>query len=186
MLKLETTSTWSPAPKSLFIDKLFFAPEYQLSIVCEVERIPKTEDVVMAAVDGSQSVLETHSLETDTESTYDIQIQDFLKSEDRVLIVAGNTKSGKTGLIPRIREIAFDLGYFDTCIRMLKSSQKENVEKSSRNWRSWFSLQGKIFDFGSEEVDENYKKTIPIKVIRETELEASKEENYSLLMTVIL
>lgn len=159
------------APKSLFIDKLFFAPEYQLSIVCEVERIPKTEDVVMAAVDGSQSVLETHSLETDTESTYDIQIQDFLKSEDRVLIVAGNTKSGKTGLIPRIREIAFDLGYFEVPVFAYSNRLKKKMLKNHPEIEEVDSLFGEIFDFGSEEVDENYKKTIPIKVIRETELE---------------
>lgn len=160
-----------PAVKSLFIDKLFLTPEYQLSIAIEVEAVPETEDVDRATDDASQSSRATRYSEIVTESAYDIQIQDFLKSEDRALIVSGNTMSGKTGLIPRIREIAFDLGYFDVPVFAYSNRIKKKMLKNHPEIEEVDSLYGEIFDFGNEDVDENYKRTIPVKVISETEVE---------------
>lgn len=163
-----------PAVKSIFTDKLFFTPEYQLSIELEVEAIPKTEDLDRATDDASQSSLVTHYAETVTESTYDIQIQDFLKSEDSAMIVSGNTMSGKTGLIPRIREIAFNLGYFEVPVFAYSNRIKKKMLKNHPEIEEVDSLYGEIFDFGNEDVDENYKRTIPVKAIGETEVESHK------------
>lgn len=160
-----------PAVKSLFTDKLFFAPDYQLSTTLEVGAIPEKKDVGRDTDDASQSSIVTHYSETVTESTYDIQIQDFLKSEDRVLIVSGNTMSGKTELIPRIREIAFDLGYFEVPVFVYSNRFKNRMQKNFPSIEGVDSLYGEIFDFQNEDVDENYKKKIPVKVISETEVE---------------
>lgn len=157
--------------KSMFAEKLFFAPEYQLSIVHGVEEIPETEVVDGAADDASQSYTETHYRETAMGSAYEIQIQDFLKSEDRAFIISGNTMSGKTGLIPRIREIAFDLGYFEVPIFAYSNRLKKKMLKNHPEIEEVESLFGEIFNFGNENVDENYKRTIPVKDINETDVE---------------
>lgn len=161
-----------PKVKSLFVDKLFFAPEYQLSIALEVGAIPKTEDADRAMNNVSQSSMEKHFHEIDAERMYNIQIQDFLKSEDRVLLVSGNAMSGKTGLIPNIREIAFDLGYFEVLVFAYSNRFKKKMLKNHPEIEEVNSLYGEIFDFVNEDVDENYKRTIPVKVISESVLES--------------
>lgn len=160
-----------PKVKSLFSDKLFFAPLYQKSIEFILNAIPDTEVVVSPVDNSSQRSMITHSTEKLHESAYDIHIRDFLKSDDRAFIISGITMSGKTGLIPRIREIAFDSGYFDVPVFAYSNRMKKKMLKNYPEIEEVDSLYGEIYDFGKEDVDENYKRLIPVKVISEIDVE---------------
>lgn len=165
-----------PATKTLFTEKLFSAPEYELSITYEAEEAFYTEDASKITDDVLQSFAEVCSADAAAEGTYDSTIQDFLKSKDRVLIVSGNTKSGKTGLIPRIRDLAFDLGFTEVPVFAYSSRLRQKMLKNYPELEEVDSLFGEVFDFGNASVDENYKKTIPVKVLRQTEEESHQEE----------
>lgn len=161
-----------PATKSLFAERIFFAPEYQLSIELGIKMISIPETVDETADETSQGLPETHTPETEKGSTYDLQIRDYLESEDRVLVVFGNTKSGKTGLIPIIREIAFDTGYFEVPVFAYSNRHKKKMLKNHPEIEDVDSLYSEIFSFGNDEVNENYKRTIPVKIISEIEAES--------------
>lgn len=106
---------------------------------------------------------------------YDNSIQEFLKSEDRVLIISGNTMSGKTVMIPKIKELANKLNYIEVSVFAYSNRLKNKMLRNHPEIQEINSLYNEIFDFENEEVDENYKKIIPTKVIYETEIENNSE-----------
>lgn len=169
-VKTEKHEYMKPKVRSLFSEKLFCAPLYKKSIELESKKITDLEVVVSSINDSSQSSLIKNSTDIGQESAYDIQIRDFLKSDDRAFIISGNSMSGKTGLIPRIREIAFELGYFDVPVFAYSNRMKKKMLKNYPEIEEVDSLYGEIFDFGKEEVDENYKRLFPVKIISEIEV----------------
>lgn len=101
------------------------------------------------------------------------EIHDFLCSDQKIMTVTGNTKSGKTALIPHIRDLAFDANYTHVPVLAYSNRLKQKMLQSHPNLEEVESLFSSIFDFRTEDRDENYKKVIPLKISRPL----STEEN---------
>ncbi|WP_052360291.1 nuclease-related domain-containing protein [Solidesulfovibrio alcoholivorans] len=158
----------TPANRSLFTDKLFSAPEYFVSITTETASKPEEKDEVKPIGRGVADAVITETALPNLEALYMISIAEFLSSQDRVLIISGNTKSGKTRFIPKIRDMAFDNAYIEVPVFAYSNRLKKRMHDSHPEIQEVESLYGAIYDFWNEEVDENYKKTIPVKTITET------------------
>jgi hypothetical protein len=163
-VQAENRDYLKPYNRLLFTEKLFTAPEYQISVT--IETIESEEADVDKPTDREPiKIVDVNDITTDTFENYGVFISEFLLSDDRVLIIAGNTKSGKTGFIPRIREIAFGSEYIEVPVFAYSNRLKKRMLRSHPEIQEVDSLYGTIFDFWNEEVDENYRKTIPVKVV---------------------
>lgn len=111
----------------------------------------------------------TTLIEVPRKSNKDIlkQVSDFLNSESKVLTIYGTVKSGKTSLIPQIRELGFDTGIAEIPVFAYSSRLRSSMLKRNPELEDVESLYSKVFDFRNEQIDENYKKTIPLKTIEE-------------------
>ncbi|ERG68072.1 NERD domain-containing protein [Exiguobacterium chiriqhucha] len=101
------------------------------------------------------------------------EIHDFLCSDQKIMTVTGNTKSGKTALIPHIRDLAFDANYTHVPVFAYSNRLKQKMLQSHPNLEEVESLFSSIFDFSTDDRDENYKKVIPLKMSHPL----SREEN---------
>ncbi|WP_172200658.1 nuclease-related domain-containing protein [Saccharibacillus qingshengii] len=91
------------------------------------------------------------------------KIASFLESESRVLVLSGTTQSGKTSLIPKIRETGFDKGFSDTPVFAYSARLRRNMLEHNPELEDVESLFSTIFDFKDEHIDEHYRKQIPLK-----------------------
>lgn len=92
------------------------------------------------------------------------KISDFLRSDQKIMTLTGNTKSGKTSLIPFIRDLAFDLNYTHVPVFAFSNRLKQKMLQSHPYLEEVESLFSSIFDFSTEIRDKNYKKVIPLKI----------------------
>ncbi|AIF45559.1 nuclease-related domain-containing protein [Virgibacillus sp. SK37] len=95
------------------------------------------------------------------------QIREFLLSDSKIMTLTGNTGSGKTSLIPDIRELAFDLHYNDVPVFAYSNRLRRKMLRSNPALEEVESLFNSVFDFKEEKIDEFYKKTIPVKAYDE-------------------
>ena len=99
------------------------------------------------------------------------QINHFFASDRRVMVVTGNTKSGKTSLISAIREQAFDHQFTDIPVFAYSSRIRRKMLEYHPLLEEVESLFGTIFDFSLESIDEKYKKSIPLRMRNDEETE---------------
>ncbi|MFP7494591.1 nuclease-related domain-containing protein [Terribacillus saccharophilus] len=135
----------SEKSRQTFTETLFVTDEYQFDVQFEPElhspRMPeRTKDI-----DSLQ------------------QIRDFLASDNKIMTLTGNTRSGKTALIPDIREMAFDLGFTDVPVFAYSNRLRKKMLRSNPEIEEVESLFKSVFDFNGETIDEFYKKNIPVK-----------------------
>ncbi|RNF39600.1 nuclease-related domain-containing protein [Planococcus salinus] len=132
--------------REIFTKTLFTAEEYQFDYHAE-------------------PMLSTPFLQVQSRNQDSIQqIQEFLLSDSRVMTLTGNTGSGKTALIPNIRELAFDLNFNDVPIFAYSNRLRRKMLKNHPELEEVESLFNTVFDFKNETIDESYKKVIPVKV----------------------
>lgn len=128
-----------------FIKTLFATDEYQFNIQFE----PEFSESRVEEQTKNNNCLE--------------QIQEFLLSDSKIMTLTGNTRSGKTALIPDIRELAFDLGFTDVPVFAYSNRLRRKMLKSNPYLEEVESLFNSVFDFQGETIDEFYKKNIPLK-----------------------
>ncbi|WP_127537483.1 nuclease-related domain-containing protein [Paenibacillus illinoisensis] len=131
--------------RQTFTETLFVANKYQFDV---------------------QSELEIHEPRVEKRTTNSDclqQIQEFLLSDSKIMTLTGNTRSGKTALIPDIRELAFDLGYTDVPAFAYSNRLRRKMLRSNPQLEEVDSLFNSVFDFKGETIDEFYKKNIPLK-----------------------
>lgn len=92
------------------------------------------------------------------------KILEFLISESKIMTLTGNTRSGKTSLIPDIRELAFDLNFTDVPVFAYSNRLRRKMLRSNPELEEVDSLFNSVFDFNGETIDELYKKNIPLKI----------------------
>lgn len=135
--------------KAKFMQKVFSAPKYNL-------------DNYHHEI-ASQKI----SLENQTPKiTTDILngVKEFLKSKNQLLVLSGNVQSGKTAMIPQIRDMSFELGYSNVPVFAYSNRFKNKMLRSCPELDEVESLYGAIFDFENKEKDEvTYKEIIPLK-----------------------
>ncbi|QCU12993.1 NERD domain-containing protein [Bacillus paranthracis] len=131
--------------RQTFTETLFVADEYESDIQFESELHKK---LVEERTENSDSLQ---------------QIREFLISDSKIMILTGNTRSGKTALIPDIRELAFDLEFTDVPVFAYSNRLRRKMLKSNPELEEVDSLFNSVFDFRGETIDEFYKKNIPIK-----------------------
>lgn len=90
-------------------------------------------------------------------------IKEFLTSIDQVMIVTGPTRSGKTNLIPLIREWAFIEGYVNVPVYAYSNRLRTKMLQYHPDIEDVDSLFGELFDFNNEHFDDDYRKIIPLK-----------------------
>ncbi|MBV7504803.1 NERD domain-containing protein [Bacillus sp. sid0103] len=131
--------------RQTFTETLFVANEYQFYIQFEPE-------------------FHERRVEERTKNINSLQeIREFLISDSKIMTLTGNTRSGKTALIPDIREIAFDLGFTDAPVFAYSNRLRRKMLRNNPELEEVDSLFNTVFDFNSDTIDEFYKKTIPIK-----------------------
>ncbi len=167
IIDVETTDHgyMSSANKILFADKLFFAPKYQLSVTLEDVTGCQKEDLNRASNNFPHDLQRKDFPMIDEQSKYDTDLEKFMKSEDKILIIFGNTMSGKTRLISRIREIGFKLDYLEVKVFVYSNRFKNRMQKNFPDIEEVESLYAEIFNFEDEDIDENHKKIIPKKEV---------------------
>lgn len=164
-VQVENRNYLKPVNRELFTDKLFVAPMYQISITADAALVAETKDEVESAINTINIATRPEAAGFDLEELYGTSISEFLLSNDRILILSGNTKSGKTGFIPTIRDIAFDNEFVEVPVFAYSNRLKKRMLDSHPNIQEVDSLYGTVFDFRNEAVDENYKKNIPVKSV---------------------
>lgn len=135
--------------QKVFLETLFDVALYSYN---EHYELPEDEPVAVPLV---------------ADERYQKEIKDFLTSEQRIMILTGNTKSGKTSLIPSIRDQAFDCQFTDVPVFAYSNRIRRKMLKNNPHLEEVESLFGTIYDFGSETMDQFYKKTIPLQAIEE-------------------
>ncbi|MFC4801727.1 nuclease-related domain-containing protein [Neobacillus sp. GCM10023253] len=131
--------------RQTFTKTLFAANEYQFDIQFEPElHVPRV----------AERTKNCDSLQ---------EIREFLISDSKIMTLTGNTRSGKTALIPDIREMAFDLGFTDASVFAYSNRLRRKMLRNNPELEEVDSLFNTVFDFKGETIDEFYKKTIPIK-----------------------
>lgn len=131
--------------KKVFLETLFHASTYQFDFHVE-------EKVEIQPVNDQE-----------VKEKYTQTINEFLTSNSRIMILSGNTKSGKTSLIPTIREQAFDLNFTDVPVFAYSNRIRRKMLESNPDLEEVESLYGTIFDFSLETIDQSFKKSIPLK-----------------------
>lgn len=131
--------------RQTFTETLFVTDEYQFDI--------QFEPVLY------ESLVEERTKNSDCLQ----QIRDFLISDSKIMTLTGNTRSGKTALIPDIREMAFDLGFNDAPVFAYSNRLRRKMLRNNPELEEVDSLFNSVFDFNGETIDEFYKKNIPIK-----------------------
>lgn len=91
------------------------------------------------------------------------EIHNFLCSDKRIMTITGNTGSGKTAWIPQIRDSAFDLGFVHVPVLAYSNRLKQKMLRNHPGLEEVESLFSFIFDFDTENRDENYKRIVPVK-----------------------
>ena len=91
------------------------------------------------------------------------KIASFFESKSKILILTGTIKSGKTSMIPQIRELSFEKGFVDSTVFAYSNRSRKNMLKENPELEDIESLYSTIFDFQDEQIDEHYKRTIPLK-----------------------
>lgn len=148
----------SDSAKRVFTKTVFQANPYQFN---------ETRDVVIS--------------ESDTEISHDHKedvkrIQEFLRSDQKIMTLKGNAKSGKTRLIPHMRDLAFDENYTHVPVFAYSSRLKQKMLQSHPSLEEVDSLFRSIFDFSTEDRDEDYRKVIPLKASRFRSMEESSND----------
>lgn len=132
--------------EQILTETLFNAPVYNTQ---EVITIP------------SESKPLLYSVENNTEE----KMREFLKSKDQVMIVTGPTRSGKTNMIPFIRDWAFSEGYAHVPVYAYSNRLRAKMLQYHPNIEDVDSLFGTLFDFNRTYFDDDYRKIIPLKNI---------------------
>ncbi|OCX63331.1 hypothetical protein BFM98_14055 [Lysinibacillus sp. AR18-8] len=132
--------------KKVFIETLFNVDEYLFDVHVESELT-------------NQPLVETSKVNTDVLQ----QIREFLESDCKIMTLIGNTGSGKTALIPDIRELAFDSGFTDVPVFAYSNRLRRKMLKKHPNLEEVESLFNSFFDFNNEAIDEFYRKIIPLR-----------------------
>jgi len=135
--------------QKLFLEVLFDVAAYSYDEQYEVSKDEPEEEQLVA------------------DERYIKDIRDFLMSEQQIMVVTGNTRSGKTSLIPSIREHAFECHFTDVPVFAYSNRIRRKMLQNNPHLEEVESLFGTIYDFGSETIDQFYKKTIPLKAIEE-------------------
>lgn len=131
--------------RKVFLETLFTAAPYEFDV--------QFEEVIKESPVNTPEVSEF----------YTQQINEFLTSDSRIMILTGNTKSGKTSLIPTIRDQAFDCHFTDVPVFAYSNRIRRKMLESNPHLEEVESLYGTIFDFTLETVDQSYKKSIPLR-----------------------
>ncbi|MGG4489724.1 nuclease-related domain-containing protein [Metabacillus idriensis] len=131
--------------RQIFTETLFVSDEYQFDIQFQ----PKLHEAIVEERTKNSDCLQ--------------QIGEFLLSDNKIMTLTGNTRSGKTALIPDIREIAFDLGFNDVPVFAYSNRLRRKMLRNNPDLEEVDSLFNSVFDFNGETIDEFYKKLIPIK-----------------------
>ncbi len=146
ILAEEATSFLSDDFQRIFMNELFKANEYITQEVSQAEPKLKALPVIEpAAVDVQQKV------------------EEFLKNSDQVMVITGPTSSGKTSLIPSIRDWAFSEEYVNVPVYAYSNRLRTKMLSYHPEIEDVDSLFGELFDFQQEYFDEDYRKIIPLK-----------------------
>lgn len=141
----ENINYLSEKGRQTFTETLFAADEYHSDIHFESE-------------------LQEFPVEERTKNgSYLQRIREFLISDSKVMTLTGNTRCGKTALIPDIREIAFDLGFNDAPVFAYSNRLRRKMLRNNPELEEVDSLFNSVYDFKRETIDEFYKKNIPLK-----------------------
>lgn len=151
VIKGEGKNYLSNSNKQVFLNTLFTTSPYKFN---EVEEITaEAKDLKIPSVNEK----------------YKQQINNFLTSDSRVMMITGNTKSGKTALISAIREHAFEHRFTDVPVLAYSNRIRKKMLELHPHLEEVESLFGTVFDFTLESVDENYKKNIPLRKCNDEE-----------------
>lgn len=144
--------------RALFEKILFTAPEYQLTMPTEVpDEMPVTPAVsVSAPVEAALK-----------------QVQAFLASDQKILLLTGNTRSGKSALIPEIREAAFAQQYIDASVWVYSNRLKRRLMQQHSELSEISSLFGAMFDFDKKTVTADYHQVIPLRQFEQPDEQAA-------------
>ena len=143
--------------RKLFVETLFSAPLFELH-------------------DAHEHFEQVESKHVAINHVYKNDIQQFLLSDSRLLVITGNTKSGKTALIPSIRDVAFANQFTDVPVFAYSKRIRRKMLEGNPQLEEVESLFGTIYDFASETVDDTYKKLIPLR--QQEELEEGEKTLY--------
>lgn len=145
--------------KELFTNQLFIAPKYDFSTA------PIQKSPVISQSEQSCDHSDTDANRSDTTNSvaHLNQIQNFLQSDDKFLLLTGNTKSGKTSYIQSIRELAFQNNYYEVPVYTFSNKSLAKMMKHHPEIEDVNSLFGLVYDFSKEKVVDLYKKEIPIR-----------------------
>lgn len=135
----------SEAYKKLFLQELFQASPYVMEAEQE-EQLTVTEQPIQKFANVNRSHLDT-----------------FLRSNKQILMIEGNTKSGKTSHIPLIRELAFAANFKEVPVFAYSNRFLQNMQQALPEEEDIESLFGEIFDFSASKYDEFYRKIVPAK-----------------------
>lgn len=91
------------------------------------------------------------------------KITDFIKSDNRIMTITGNIQSGKTTMIPQIRELAFQESYTHVPVLAYSNRLKQKMLEKHPEFEDVDSIYSTIYDFSLDIKDENHKKYFPLK-----------------------
>lgn len=134
--------------RALFEETLFTAPAYQFTTrPAVIDDVPTTSAVSVPA--PTKAAL--------------TQVQAFLASDQKILLLTGNTRSGKSALIPEIREAAFAQRYLEASVWVYSNRLKRRLLQQHSALSEVSSLFGAMFDFDQKTVDADYHQVIPLR-----------------------
>lgn len=102
------------------------------------------------------------------------KISKFLTSKSKVLILHGPTSSGKTTLIPYIRQLGFDNNFSEVEVFTYSNRLRNNMLSENPSLKYIKSLYAGVFNFNNEKVNSNLKKFIPLKEVPENDKNKKK------------
>ena len=138
-----------------FDKKVFRTTDYDLSVSPESLGISRFEHAVEspAAHEATPEVEETKI------TPYEDRLRDFFVGDSPVLIVTGTTGSGKTSMVPIIRNAALESGFSSARIFGLSNRVISNLLSSVDEVESLYSA---LFDFSATKVTEDGAQLIPL------------------------
>jgi hypothetical protein len=144
--------------RALFEEILFTAPVYQLTAAPEApHEVPTT--LTKATPAPIKAAL--------------TQVQHFLASDQKILLLTGNTRSGKSALIPDIREAAFAQQYLEASVWVYSNRLKRRLLQQHSELSEVSSLFGAMFDFDKKTVDADYHQVIPLRQFEQPDEQAA-------------
>lgn len=87
------------------------------------------------------------------------KVDNFLRSNQQIMLFTGNTKGGKTGHITEIQGKSFHLGYEYAPIFTYSNRFKRKINRDYPEIEELNSIFSELYNFADDNLDENYKKT---------------------------